>query len=60
MNVQIPETPTADEVRLELVAIKKRAAQLRALLRFAETRELTEVIHREPPQRRGEAHRAKK
>jgi hypothetical protein len=57
MNVQIPETPTSDEIRSELAAIKKRAAQLRALLRFAETRELTEAIHPDRLQRQRKVRR---
>ena len=36
----------ADEIQAEMTALKQRMAELRALLRFSETRELAAKVHR--------------
>lgn len=42
--IEIPNTPRATEIRAELATLQRRAAELRALLRFAESRELAKKV----------------
>lgn len=46
MSVNLPETPKPDEIQAEMTALKRRMAELRALLRFSEARELAAKVHR--------------
>ncbi len=46
MNVNLPATPKPDAILAEMTELKRRMAELRALLRFSEARELAAKVHR--------------
>lgn len=45
MKVTIPDTPDSQTIRVELAELQQRAAELRALLRFVESRELSVKVY---------------
>ena len=54
--MNVPETPKAMEIVAEISVLKRRMVELRALLRFAETRELATKLHPDKRTRKRREH----